>query len=104
MDFGDRSPKVVRHISSNDVLVLVNRVASDGWFDVVDVKSGSEGWVKQREVKISLTQHPGQGPQMIEENVGSDVLPKVSVENSTGKVMNLKIVDPEIPINYTYNQ
>jgi hypothetical protein len=91
MDFTDPNGKVVRNIAANDVLVLVDRAPTNGWLDVIDVRSGKEGWVDQDDVQIQLTQHPEQAAKLTEEYVGSDDPPEVSVENATDKVLSLKI-------------
>ncbi len=91
MDFSDPNGKVVRNIGANDVLPLVDRTPTNGWFDVIDVRSGKEGWVDQDDVQIQLTQHPKQAAKLTEEYVGSDDPPEVSVENATGDTLSLKI-------------
>lgn len=87
----DPNGAVVRNVTANDVLVLVDRTPSNGWFDVIDVRSGKEGWVNQDDVQISLTKHPERAAQFTEENLGSNDPPDVLVENTTGGMMTLKI-------------
>ncbi len=91
MDFTDPNGKVIRNIAADDILVLVDRTPTNGWLDVIDVRSGKEGWVNQDDVKIQLTQHPEQAAKLTEEYVGSDDPPEVSVENATDRVLSLKI-------------
>jgi hypothetical protein len=91
MDFTDPNGTVVKNIMANDLLVLVDRTPTTGWFDVIDVRSGKEAWVDQDDVKIQLTQHPEQAAKLTEQYVGSDDPPEVSVQNATGDTLSLKI-------------
>jgi hypothetical protein len=91
MDFTDPKGAVIRNIAANDVLVLVSRTPTNGYLDVIDVRSGKEGWVDQDDVRIQLTQHPEQAAKLTEEYLGSDDPPEVSVENATGDALSLKV-------------
>ncbi|MGP8250786.1 MAG: SH3 domain-containing protein [Terracidiphilus sp.] len=91
MDTPDTNGAVVRSVTANDVLVLVDRTPSNGWYDVIDVRSGKEGWVSQDDVQISFTKHPEQAAKFTEEYTGSDDPPEISVENATSGVLNLKV-------------
>jgi hypothetical protein len=91
MDFTDPKGTIIRNVTTNDVLVLVSRIPTNGYLDVIDVRSGKEGWVDQDDVQIQLTRQPERAAQFTEEYVGSDDPPEVSVENATDSELNLKI-------------
>ena len=64
-------------INERDTLALLSRDATNGWLNVVHVRSGKEGWVKRDDVDITLTKHPSPPPAFSEENVGTDADPEV---------------------------
>jgi hypothetical protein len=78
-------------ISERDILALLNREATDGWLNVIHVRSGKEGWVNRDDVHITLTKHPSPPPVFSEENVGTDADPEVNVLNKTNRELTLKI-------------
>lgn len=87
----DASAKLIRFVSAQDTLALVNPTPQDGWLDVIDVRSGKEGWINAEDAQINLTKHPNAAPRFSEEYTGSDQAPEVIVVNQSDEVLNLKI-------------
>jgi hypothetical protein len=81
----------MRIVSDLDTLVLIDRKPHSGWYDVIDVHTGKEGWVRQSDVLINLTKHPATESKFSEQYVGSDAAPKITVFNQTGRDLSLKI-------------
>jgi hypothetical protein len=81
----------IRTVSDRDTLVLIDRNPQSGWYDVIDVLSGREGWVRADSVEIELTKHPAPVSKFSEQYVGSDAPPKVTVINQTLRSLGLKI-------------
>jgi hypothetical protein len=81
----------IRAVSDRDTLVLIDRNPQSGWYDVIDVRSGKEGWVRADSVEINLTKHPAPASKFSEHYVGSEAAPKVTVINQTPSDLSLKI-------------
>jgi hypothetical protein len=91
MDAPNPRGTVVRTVAADDILALVDRTPSSGWYDVIDVRSGKEGWVSQDSVQITFTKHPERAAKFTEEYTGSDNPPEISVENASSDVLSLKV-------------
>ena len=87
----DASAATIRKVSERDTLVLIDREPRNGWYDVIDVRSGREGWVNQNDVEIIFTKHPEASAKFSEEYLGSDAAPKVDVVNQTSDSLDLKV-------------
>jgi hypothetical protein len=81
----------IKTVSDRDTLVVIDRNPQSGWYNVIDVRSGKEGWVRADSVEINLTKHPAPVSKFSEQYVGSDVAPKVTVINQTLRHLSLKI-------------
>jgi hypothetical protein len=91
LDGHESTSSLIRVVSERNVLVLLERVPQNGWYNVIDVQSGKEGWVKENDVKISLTNHPRPQARFTEDYVGSDTAPDVVVLNQTSGDLSLKV-------------
>jgi hypothetical protein len=89
-DPSSSSAQILR-VNDRDLLVLVDREPTQGWYDVIDVHSGKEGWVSQDEVRIQFTSHPKPDAKFSVEYTGTDSPPDVLVENETESVLSLKV-------------
>jgi hypothetical protein len=81
----------IRTVSDRDILVVIDRKPQSGWYDVIDVRSGKEGWVRADSVEVNLTKHPAPASKFSEQYVGSDAAPKVTVINQTLRNLSLNI-------------
>jgi hypothetical protein len=98
MEGPDSTSAQIRKVTDHDTLVLVDREPQHGWYDVIDVRSGKDGWVSENDVRISLTKHPIPEAKFSEEYVGSDAAPDVVVANQTNVDLSLKIAETHYTI------
>jgi hypothetical protein len=92
MDAPTSDANRIRTASEGDVLALIDRGPTNGWYDIIDVRSGKEGWVNGDNVQISFTKHPKPAARFAEEYVGSDTAPDVMVLNKTSANLSLKVM------------
>jgi hypothetical protein len=85
------SATVIKKVSNNDTLILINREPRKGWYDVIDVRSGREGWVQKNDVDITLSKEAQRTAKFSEEYLGTDSDPRVDVVNKTGNSLELKV-------------
>ena len=81
---------VIRTATRHNLLALIHRASKDGWYDVVDVHSGEEGWVRESDVRIHRTEHPQPEAKFSEEYVGTNAAPEVTVANQTSSTLTLE--------------
>jgi tetratricopeptide (TPR) repeat protein len=88
-----RTGKVLLAVKRNDILSLVARAEENGFYKVVDEKSGVEGYIAGSVVVVKLTGNTeNTGPQLSDDGAGESVLanPVVSISNGETKT-TLKI-------------
>lgn len=74
--------KVLLAVKRGDILSVVSRDAVRNWYNVVDEKTGIEGWIDGTAVIIKLTSNTETGPPLHEESVSNNLDPQVSITNS----------------------
>ena len=82
---------IVRKLKQGEMLVLLDRIATGEWYNVIHVESGVEGWIHDSTIEIRYTNRPA-GPSPFEaqrENSYSD--PTVVVTNDTDLDLNLSV-------------
>lgn len=85
-------PPPIKRLSKGDQLVLLNRTKRRNWINVIDLDSGSEGWVYVSHVRIYYTRNPKSSvPVFQETRVGSDREPEIIVKNDTNRLLTLRI-------------
>jgi len=84
---------VILSLSPTDSLALIDRNPRNGWYDVIDIKSGQEGWVAKEDVRIYLNNRPRQEPRILETYVGGNEAPTVVVLNDTDRELTLKVTE-----------
>ncbi|HTU51387.1 MAG TPA: hypothetical protein VMF56_12370 [Acidobacteriaceae bacterium] len=99
MSAPDSESALIKVVPRREMLVLVNREPRRGWYNVIDVPLGKEGWVNETDVSISLTKHPLRTATFQEEYAGMDGAPRINVLNKTGSNLSLKIGDTHYTIN-----
>ncbi len=77
--------KVLLAVKRGDILSLVARDAVKNWYNVVDEKSGVEGWIDGNAVVIKLTTNTETGPPLREEESNTNLDPEVSISNGEEK-------------------
>ena len=75
------------------VLALIDREDSDGWLNVIDIKTGKEGWVKKKHVSLVLSNKPK--PELVfnDDKIDEISNPEIEVENVSDKDLTLKVSD-----------
>ena len=68
-------------VKRNTFLSLAIREADRNWYNVVEVDSGTEGWINGNDVVIKLTANTQTGPPLEEAEAAANALPEVSVSN-----------------------
>lgn len=87
----DSAATRIRTVSDRDMLALINPKPQSGWYDVIDVPLGKEGWVQENDVRVSLTTHQMNVAKFQEEYTGSNAAPSVTIINQTHRNLTLKI-------------
>lgn len=94
----DSAATRIRTVSDRDMLALINRKPQSGWYDVIDVPLGKEGWVQENDVRVSLTTHQMNVAKFQEEYTGSNAAPSVTIINQTHRNLTLKIGETQYAI------
>lgn len=84
-------------------LALIDREDTDGWLNVIHVKSGKEGWIKAKHVSLVLSDKPTPQPVFNEQKIEDNVNPEIELENASYKDLTLKVGEDrfEIPKHTT---
>jgi TPR repeat len=64
--------KLLLSVKRGDILSLVVQDDINGWFQVVDEKTGTEGWIDGRAVVIKLTNNKVTGPPLLDSGTGTN--------------------------------
>jgi hypothetical protein len=86
-----RNSAVVLSLTPTDLLALVHRASTSGWYDVIHVNSGKEGWVAKEDVRLELSNSRRREPRISETYVGGNEAPTILVLNDTNRDLNLKV-------------
>lgn len=85
-------PPPIKKLKKGDQLVLLNRTKRRNWINVIDLDSGSEGWVYVSHIRIYYTRNPKSTvPAFQETRVDSDVEPEIVVKNDTNRLLTLRV-------------
>lgn len=82
---------VLSSLKQGDMVVLLETSASDGWYNVIDVATGLEGWLNEATIKINLTNNPKKTQLFEAETLPYFSEPEIVVENASTININLKI-------------
>ncbi len=86
--------KLLLSVKRNDILSLVARADSNDWFQVVDEKTGIEGWIDGKTVVVKFTNNKITGPPLVEDGAGvtAEANPVISISNLEQKTtLSLKL-------------
>jgi hypothetical protein len=78
-------------IPKGDMVVLLDGGDDSGWYNVIHVKSNSEGFIHESTISVYLTQNPKPPMTIQGYYAGGSGSPSVDVNNDTSKVMTLKM-------------
>lgn len=87
----DISSEVVQELERGNLLALIDRTPINSWYNVIHVRSGKEGWIKQNLVDVKYTQKPRPAPIFEERRVASDRNPELIIENGTDRILSLRL-------------
>lgn len=86
-----RTAAIVRKIARDDFVVLLSREHLNGWYNVIHVDSGDEGWLHGNSIKVSYTTNPRRESPFSAERTDSYSDPTVYVSNESNKTLSLTI-------------
>lgn len=87
---GTLKGKILLAVKRGEILSLVGRDAVKNWYNVVDEKTGTEGWIDGNTVVIKFTDNTETGPPLKEEVAEANLDPQISITNAE-KVTALRI-------------
>jgi hypothetical protein len=82
--------EVVRKLPRRSMLVLITREATEGWYNVVDARSGVDGWVHGTLVHIRLTSRSASTP-FLATQVDTTSPPRIEADNESSYTLSLKV-------------
>lgn len=74
-----------------ELVALVEREPADGWYNVIHVDTGTEGWANSANLVVRFTTRPRPGPVMQAERTGTYDNPEIIIKNDSYKDLNLKV-------------
>ncbi len=89
---------VLKKLALGDLLVLLDRNPTDNWYNVIDVDTSAEGWIKGDLILVKYTTNRKVGPSFEERRTGSTENPHANVTNQTDKTLYLKVGDTRYSI------
>lgn len=81
----------LRLLEKGDMLALLERFPTGGYYNVIDIETNIEGWIHKDFVSIKLTDKPNAPPDFEETKTGSDVDPTLKIANQTDKTLRLRL-------------
>lgn len=82
---------VVLRVNRDSVLALVDTTPVGPWYNIIDVKSGKEGWVHGSVIRIVYTRNRTASPVFNAERVSPSANPSVEISNESDEDINLKV-------------
>ena len=80
---------LVKTLEVGDLLVLVDREKTSGWYNVIDVESGKDGWVTASDVDVRLTQNQRPLTKLEETTSYSTSEPEIKIINDSNVTLYL---------------
>ncbi len=83
---------VLMSVDAGTELALLSREPQAGWYEVVDIESGTLGWIHRSVVRLELAASPAPPAQIFEaQATGIDAPPEVKVENRSDRTIWLRV-------------
>jgi hypothetical protein len=82
--------ELVRKLPRRSMLVLITRDATEGWYNVVDARSGLDGWVHGELVDLRLTSRAAATPFKATQ-VDTTSPPRIEANNESDYMLSLKV-------------
>src|ERR1700686_1760271 len=89
------SSRVIKELNRGEMLALVKRTPVGPWYDVIDVRSSTEGWINGNTIRIKYTERKKAGPVFEERQTGTSDDPSIEVTNDSDSVLYLKVEGDE---------
>ena len=89
------SSRVIKELNRGEMLALVKRTPVGPWYDVIDVRSSTEGWINGNTIRIKYTERKKAGPVFEERQTGTSDDPSIEVTNDSDRVLYLKVEGDE---------
>ena len=85
------SSRVIKEVNRGEVLALVSRTSVGPWYNVIHIKSSTEGWINGNTIRIKYTERRKAGPVFQEKETGTSEEPLIEVTNDTDRILYLKV-------------
>jgi len=85
------SSSVLREVNRGEMLALANRTPVGPWYNVIHIKSSTEGWINGNTIRIKYTERKKAGPVFEERQTGTSDDPSIKVTNDSDSVLYLKV-------------
>jgi hypothetical protein len=73
------------------VLALLNREPKEGFYNVIEIDAGKEGWVSRNDLQIRLTKNPRKESMFKDIETGTTADPQLLIINDSGKVLTVRV-------------
>jgi uncharacterized protein YgiM (DUF1202 family) len=80
---------LIKTLETGDLLVLVDREKTNDWYNVIDVKSGKDGWVTASDVDVRFTQTIKPLTKLEESTSYSTSQPEIKIINDSNVTLYL---------------
>lgn len=90
-EYPSTNAPVVRQIRQSDYVVLIDREHVDGWYNVIHVDSGVEGWIHGDLIDVRWTRSRKTSNPFTAERVDSYSNPEIYVSNDSDRTITLTI-------------
>jgi uncharacterized protein YgiM (DUF1202 family) len=87
----DIKSSIILKATKESVLVLIKRESLYGWYNVIDVESGQEGWINEKYVNIKYTTNKKKANLFTPEKIESISTPEIAIKNDSYKDIRLKV-------------
>lgn len=80
------------YLPSSNLVVLLQRGHNKGWLNVLDVKTGTSGWIYYKTSKVYFTRKPKQGNNLFQATrSNSNEPPDITITNDTNRLLTVKL-------------
>jgi uncharacterized protein YgiM (DUF1202 family) len=86
---------VLRQITAGEIVALISRVPEGPWYNVIHVKSSTEGWINGNTIRVKYTEKKKAGPVFQERETGTTENPEIEISNDSDRTLYLKLGDDD---------
>lgn len=86
---------VIKELKQGEVLALISRTPVGPWYNVIHVRSSTEGWINGNTIRVKYTEKRKAGPVFQERETGTSQDPSIKVTNDSNVTLYLKVGDDD---------